>query len=407
MRRLLEHLHRTLHEFIEQRDDLLLVAACTGDVGPLLLKALRSLEHASGCDVHLMFADMFTTADAYVTAVVGHLREEHRIADAAAVEDGKSPVPPPPAALDRTDRPPVGRMEAAITYARSLFTSEGNRRLVWTLCPTAVEDPQAYDELLDGLVPTDLTAPWVRGVRLIVRVDPAGHALDRLRGRSRVRVHVYDFGSEQVEAALREEADDPAASEPERMQALLQTAYFDHANSRVSAAVEKFQRLAAYYRQTEQPMLEAVAHAGLGDVARHRQRDLEKAQEHYQNALEPAVAAQQPVVLAVVVENLGEVTFQRGEFALATGYYGCLVDLKDLEADPAGKAMALERKGLSLERQGEPEAALACWDEAFLLGAGFELATVVRSNLDHLIRVCGELRHADRAAQYRAERGKW
>jgi tetratricopeptide (TPR) repeat protein len=407
MRKLIERLGRDLDGFVEQRDDLLLLLACSAEDSALVLKVLRDRDRMAASDVYLLFADDFLDASSFVTKAVERLHEEHAIANAGAEQEGKEPLPPVPAALGDTTRPAAPRLQEAFTYARSLLPEAGGHRLVWAMFPAKVADWTAYLQLVSACSPARGIQPWMRGTRLIFRVE-ADFALGSspLVGVKGVRQARADFGQAALQAGLQEEAADLALPQADRMQALLALAALDGAHDRTAEATRKYSILYEYFVRAENPLMQALVLNGLGDMP-HKQGDLEKARHWYECAVPPAAAAEQPLVLSVVVQNLAAVAFEGGKFAEAEEYYGQLSELKQLLLDEEGKAEALEWRGLAQEKQAEYDRAVQSWEQAELISRAFELRHRLRRVLEHLRRAYRQLRVADKLAGVEEELRGW
>jgi tetratricopeptide (TPR) repeat protein len=401
MRRLFEKARRDLEAFIEQRDDLLMLVACSPHDLGFVLQTLRDIEQSSGTDVFQLFSDNFVQAGPFVDVTVERLRQEHQTACQALAEEGRQPLPPLPAALLDPRRPPADRLAEAIDFARALVPPGRGHRLVWAMCPLEVADWGAYLKLVSALVPFDGVRPWMRGVRLVFRYRAdAGPLAPGLAEGPRVRVTPVSLGAEDMEGALRDEAANEEAPVAERMQALLSLAVFDYAYSRAADAVAKFNHLLGYYQHTGNTMMQAFVINGLGDVAR-RQGDVDGARHWYECAVTPAAEGGDPVVLSSVVRNLGEVAYQRRQYAEAEQYFDHLHQLTAVTLDADGKARALEWRGLSQEKQGALDRAAESWETA----AEFcrkNWAPGLRPNLEHLARAYHQ-RRGDRLAAVQTE----
>ncbi|MBX6315306.1 MAG: hypothetical protein IRY99_20700 [Isosphaeraceae bacterium] len=403
MNDLIDRLTRELRAFIEQRDDLLLLASCTAQDTAIVLKVLRDLDRASPSDYFLLFADDFTDAAAFVDSAVRRFREEHRLACESRVQEGEEPLPPFPTSLLDARRAPAERLHAAMDFARSLPPPAGGHRLVWAMVPAQVADWPAYLELVSTCAPRQTIEPWMRGLRLIFRVD-AGFAFGAspLVDTERTRLTRVDFGPSALEGSLRRSAEDSRLPLADRMQALLSLALLDAAHGRFLEAERRFRVLLDHYRKTDQPMMQAVVMNGLGDMA-HRQGDLARARYWFECAVPPAVASEQPVVLATVVQNLAAIAYEQRRYAEAEEYYNGLVALKHSVLDEDGKAMALEWRGLSQEKQDAYDRAMLSWEEAELLIRVFELHHRLRPVLEHLRRAYRALRLSDKLATVEEE----
>ena len=96
MRKLIEKIQNGLENFIEQRDNLVMIVSCDDNDAPLVLKIVSDLEQADATDVYLLFADDFVAPDPYVSVTIERLREQHKIANEWLVEQGRKPLPPIP-----------------------------------------------------------------------------------------------------------------------------------------------------------------------------------------------------------------------------------------------------------------------------------------------------------------------
>src|SRR5262249_43651240 len=120
-----------LSDFIEQRDDLILLTLCAVNDAPLALQMLRDIEKATATDVFLLFANDFLSPGQFAAAALEHLREEHRLVCESLAQEGKELLPPFPEALFDEDLAAADRLRGGIEYARSLLPRDGGRRLGW------------------------------------------------------------------------------------------------------------------------------------------------------------------------------------------------------------------------------------------------------------------------------------
>lgn len=403
MKKLFAQLGKDLRCFIEQRDDLMLLADCTSADSALVLQTLRDIEQQSGTDVFLLFADNFVEPDCFVSAAVDRLQEEHRLACEGLAEEGRHPLPPMPASLFDQSRPAATRLAEAIGFARSLLPTGGDHRLVWAMMPLEIADWAQYLQLVSMLAPRKGIQSRMRGIRLLFRFqrefDPGDLAL---AAAPRVRVQEIDLGPAAIEASLLAEAEDPELSDEERMQALLTAAHLDSAHNRSEAAIDKFNLLLGYYQHTGNLLMQALVIKGLGDVA-YRNNNLEQAQRWYECALLPASEAKEASVLAELVKNLGEIAYKEGRFADAEQYFDGLDKLRAHLLDPEGKAQALEWRGLSQEKQAAYDRAGSSWEGAAQLCRSIGLPHFLMTNLRHLARIYKEARMTKRLSAVEAE----
>src|SRR5262249_30865028 len=131
--------------------------------------------------------------------------------------------------LDRTNEP-TARLEAGLSYARSLVDPNLGQRFLWGMAPGKIADPVGYLNLLAQLLPRPDIRVWMRGGRIVARV-PADFALERspLAGAKRVQVKPFRIPPNAQEDELLATAADPKAPLGDRMNAEVQLAYLDYA----------------------------------------------------------------------------------------------------------------------------------------------------------------------------------
>jgi hypothetical protein len=386
VRRLIDGIRRELSAFIEQRDDLLCLLACSDDDAAVVLKILGDLEQAADSDVFLLFTDDFLQASPYVSVAVERLAEQHRTACDWAADNGREPLAPMPPELFDEARPATYRLFDAITFAKSLVPAQGGHRLVWTMSPSAILERDEYLDLVQSLLPQQGPEPWMRGLRLIFRVEPGIDSIaPEIAQCPRVRILPIDLGPEAIHDSLLDEAEDGDLPEEQRMQAMLSLALLDSAHDRTADAARRLEALLSYYQRTENVAMQAFVINAFGDVHR-KAEDPATAQHWYECASVPAAQSKDPVILATVVKNLGDVAYERGNFVDAESYY---VELDRLAAhllQPDMKATALEWQGLSQEQQGAVDEAMVSWRAAATVCRATDLTEALRSNLTHLQR---------------------
>ena len=344
-----EKIRHELADFIEQRDDLILLVSCTNSDFGFVLEILREIEQSSGTDVFLLFSDGFVQSDPFVSVAIERLRDEHRTACEWLSEQGGVPLPSLPVFLDDHKLPASQRLRKAIDYARSLIPQGKGNRLVWAMFPMEVKDWASYLKLIVGLVPWDGIQPWMRGVRLVFRsTQEAGRFEPRLSNAPRVRRTKFELTQDQIEGAIADQVNDEQAPVEQRMQALLSLAVLDYAYNRPEDAIAKYNHLLGYYQSTGNKALEAFVLNGLGDVA-HRQGNLEHALERYECAVIPAAEAKEGMILASIIRNLGDVAFEQKRYGEAEQYFDQLDKLTaatlDAECKARGSGMARAQPG--------------------------------------------------------------
>ena len=108
--------------------------------------------------------------------------------------------------------------------------------------------------------------------------------------------------------------------------------------------------------------------------------------------------------MANVVQNLAAVAYEQKRYADAEEYYDGLATLKECLIDEDGKALALEWRGLSQEKQNVYEKAMLSWEEADLLCRVFELNHRHKPVLEHLRRAYRKLGMSEKLAALDGER---
>ena len=386
MRKLFKKLHNDIYRFIEQRDDFLMIASCHDNDTGFVLQTLRDIEQASATDIFLLFSDDFAQAGPFVSVTLERLREQHRMACEALVEKGKPPLPPFPSNISDEAEPPALRLCKMICFARSLVPREGGHRLAWAMFPLRISDRREYLQLVGSFAPADGIKPWMAGIRLIFRDEPGTAEYSPvLAAAARVRVMNLDLGPAALEASTKEDVEDKDLPEEERMQALLSLALLDYGHNRTDDAITKYNHLLAYYQRTENHTMQAFIINAFGDIY-HRNGDLSQAQHWYECAVPPAATAKDPLILATVASNLGDVSYKVGAYREAEEYYDGLDKLSTVTLDAGSKIRALEWRGLSQEQQGKHDSAIQSWEAAALLSRKMNFPAFLKENLEHLAR---------------------
>lgn len=400
MRELFEQFKVNVNNFVEQRQDLLMIVACSDNDAALTLAVLGDVEQANTTDVFFLSADDFLTPSSYVSTTIDRLGEQHEMASQALVEEGRDPLPPLPMTLTNEMRSPLERLKEAILFTRSLIPMEGGHRLIWAMSPQRIVDRQAYLKLISELIPWQGIQPWMSGLRLIFRDnldDPPGFP-----NAPRVQRQTVDFGPEAIEKALQEEVENEALPQEQRMQALLTLAVQDYGYERPNDAIAKYKVLLAHYQQSANFAMQAFVLNGLGDVY-HRADQLEYARYYYECAVPPVVKAQEPVIFHSIVKNLGDVAFKQKQYAQAEYFFESADKLAAKLLDAQSKAMDLEWRGLSQEKQKAYDRAIESWENAATLSRNIGMPDPLTSNLEHLKRVYRKVGRADKVATIKAE----
>lgn len=401
MRRLVDNLQKTLVEFVEQRDDLILLLQGDDAAAAISMKLLRGIEASDPADVFLLMAHDFERLNLFVDAAVAHLAQEHARTNAALQEEGRAPLATfPTGALDAA-RPPIDRLRDALAFMRSLIPRRGGHRLVVMFCPMRVADVAGYAGLIGDLAPRDPVPGWLQGMRIILRCTPEmSAAVETLKAAPRTRVGTFDFTRDAIETSLQEEAADERTPEAARAGALVQLAAFDTAFGRSAAALTKYELLLGLFQKTENPLMESHVLNGMGDAHR-RGDDAEKAMASYECAIAPAVEAKSAPMLQVTMRNLASLEYELGHFDRAEQYFDLLLRAAQHNQDANTIVLALEYRGLAREQQNHLEPALESFDDAVVFCGEVALISDLKRNLGHLERVASRSGKADKVRAVR------
>ena len=349
MRRNVERFKETLHGFIDQSDDLLLVLDAVDLDMALVHKVLESVDQEQPADIVLRFAETATGPEQYVTAVLDNLRTQMTAVNMLREQESLPPWAPLPAECDDLAAAPAERLKAAMQHVRSLFPEDEDHRIVWCLLPVELPDPAAYLGVVGGLVPRDGIQPWMQSQRIIVRDRRDDRVLIPHLNEQDIDNTLLlpvDFSTDAMVDGLVEEVGDPDTPEPQRMQNLLLLANIDYSHKRFGDAVDKYRVLYNYHGKQEQPVMQAMCIGGVGDVLMSNGDDV-GAKEKYQQGLAlsaPAKVRGLPITM-MLCAHTGDVCMRLEEYDQAEGYY-------DNASQVAGGLLNLEFKCDMMEKVG-------------------------------------------------------
>jgi len=403
MRQLIEGLQHSLSEFIEQCDDLIMIVACSDNDAAIALKLAENLEQSSPSDAFLLFADDFCSFEQYVTVTLDRLQEQVNLANDWLQEQQRQPLPPFPEHLRNSEISPIRCLGEAMMYARSLVSHDGGQRLVWIMFPQRIADRRAYLEFVSGFAPRRGIHSGMQGLRLVFRDEPGTERFfPELARLPRVRLSSIDIGPDAIAQALKDEAENTALPDEQRMQALLQHAFLDAAHGRAYDALVQFKILLGYYQGTNNPLLQAVVLTGAADVYR-RQNQTELARHWYECALTPAIEAGSPVALHTPVSNLADMAFERGELDQAAQLYEYADQLAGKMLYSEGMMYARTRRAECQEKLLDWQGAAATWLAASNLSRNACLTSSRAYALERLSDVYDRLGLAAEAQTIRQE----
>lgn len=389
VRKRIEELKTTLHSFVDQADDLLLVISARDTDMALVHKILEGVDQEQPADIVLRFAHEAKGAGAYVDSVMANVDAQIEGANAALVAEGREPWPKLPREATDPRQPHDERIKAAMRHVRGLFAKDGDHRIVWCFLPAAITDPTGYSTVIGRLLPRDGIQPWMHSQRIIARDDRDSAFLVPHLHQQKIEgtlVFHADFSTDAMLESLAEEARDPETPESVRMMQILQLAATDFAYKRHAQSVEKYGICFAYFEREKMPSFQALCMAGVGDVLLATGKTAEAKQRYQQGlALSAPDGVQGLPVTMQLCSKTGDVCMMQREYAEAEGYY-------DTASQIAGKLLNLEYKCDNMEKLGIARAsrnevgkAVEIWKLAIGICQEGDYFIRWRSILDHLI----------------------
>jgi tetratricopeptide (TPR) repeat protein len=401
MQRKLDELRETLSGFVAQRESLLLVVSAADPEMAYVLKTLEGVDDTSPADLFLIFAEPFTAAPAYASAIMKSLHAQMEAAQAS----GEDPLPPLPALCDDEGAPPLTRLRAAIDHVSSIVPMEGEHRVVWGFLPLQIDDREGYARLAGDLVPWRGPELWMKGLRVIARDDRDSPFLSpglRKLAAPRVLLYEIDMSPAALNDALVKEAADRSLPVAARMQSLMQLASLDYAYKRYPQAIEKYGVLYNHHAQRDDKAMQAVTLQGAGDSLQ-RMNDLQGARVKYQQGLLLAMQTQALPVLLNLTMALGDVGAALGDHRDAEKFFGLSEQLAGRLMNPFARADALEKQGIARDRLGDLAHGVLAWRGAETLSKTFAYHERHRSVLERLIAAYRLMQMSDERSACEAE----
>jgi hypothetical protein len=155
-------LERMLESFINRGAGHWLLLEASDSEALLLAKLLLDFDRQRGAAgaasgppiLLLLFSHEFRHPEQYVDDLLAQLRLQHQLLDATLKLANQPPLPPLPAALRQTKRPPAERLRAAMAALTPQLLLDPDLLLLWGICPLRVTAPAAYVQLFAELAPT-------------------------------------------------------------------------------------------------------------------------------------------------------------------------------------------------------------------------------------------------------------
>jgi hypothetical protein len=391
VRKLFEQMRTRVESFLGQRRAILLVVRAGPAEYLPLVSTLDGIEQGDSPDAFWTFMDPFENPAQYVKAVVESFRVRYVVLAPELQKAGFAVPGGLPPEITDARRPAVDRLRDLLLFARSLIDDVETSHLVVGLLPSKIAKPLDFAQLVLALAAHEMPQPWCHHMRIVVREEPPQAPLsEQCQGTPGAEFYAPDMSPKAVEAALEEEAYDPAIPLPQRMQSLLLSAGMDLAYQRFPAANQKYALLAKYHGALGPRPLHALSLNGIGEVF-DRSGNKKEAQRYYEQALVPACQAEDPPSLIIVTGNLANLHRLNGNWANAFGYYVGLSTLAHAVDNCELQLRCYEQMGFCKHKMGDFKSAWENWN------AGITLARKVESKehlLDCLERIQGLYKEA-------------
>jgi len=373
MRKLFQAMRTRCEAFLDQRDDLVLVARAGPSEYVALTSILDSLSKEDDRpEVFWLFAESFESKPAYAEAIARAFQSRLELVNAKLVKEGEPPLAPVPAEALDAGLDPVVRLRTLMTFARGLIPEPESSHLIWCLLPGEIADPAGFATLVIELLRHELPVPWCRHMRVVVR-EPQEPAMLHQHAQSLFRAQWYqpDLSTAAVERSLEDEAGDEQLPLPQRMQALFVLAGMDIAQRRFTEGIEKYGLLSKYYNATGEKTLCALSLNGLGEIA-DRSGNPELARKHFEMALTPATEAEDLPPLLNVTLNLANLHRNQKRWAEALEHYQAVSALAKACCNAPLQIRSLEQMGFCRYKLGDAKGAWEDWTAGKTLAKGVE-----------------------------------
>lgn len=366
MQKLIEELKETIHEFIDQADDLFLVLSASDTDMPLVHKIIEGVDQEQPADIVLRFAERSQpTASAYADAVLKNLDAQITEVNIVRTEKQMDPWPALPASCHDSRWPERQRMHLAMKHIRDLFPKDEDHRILWCFLPAPMGDATGYASLVASLLPKSGIEPWMHSQRIIARDDRSLPFLVPYLHQKKIEgtlVYPVDFSTPAVLDSMAKEVQDPNTPEPQRMMTLLQLAATDQSHQRYPEAAKKYAICYDYYQRSKMPVQQAVCLSGAGDCLLAAGK-LPEAKERYTQSMAlaaPVGVSGLPVVMLVAAKT-GDVCMALNQVSDAEGFFDMASQIAGKFLNLEFKADCMEKVGIAREVAGRYSAAAEVW----------------------------------------------
>jgi hypothetical protein len=369
MQKLIEELKNTVHEFIDQADDLFLVLSASDTDMPLVHKIIEGVDQEQPADIVLRFSDPSQpTGSAYADVVLKNLDAQIAEVNLVRTEKKMEPWPALPASCHDSRWPERQRVQLAMKHIRDLFPKDEDHRILWCFLPAPMGDPTGYASLVGGLLPKSGIEGWMHSQRIIARDNRSMPFLVPYLHQQKVEgtlVYPVDFSTPAVLDSMAREVQDPNTPEPQRMMMLLQLAATDQSYQRYPEAVKKYAACYDYFQRTNMPVQQAICLGGVGDclVAGGA---LPEAKERYTQSMALAAPVGMPglPVVMLMAAKTGDVCMTLNQVSEAEGFFDMASQIAGRFLNLEFKADCMEKVGIAREVAGRHASAAEVWQNA-------------------------------------------
>ena len=395
-----------LGAFIEQPDYPTLVLGATDLDVVLAFKMLQERDRRDARRIYLLFPFECDTPGHYLQQCLQSLEAQIAAENQARAEAGEVLWAELPLLCADPGQPPARRLKAAIEHVRTLVAQGVD--IVWALMPSTVADTTGYRETVLPLLALNGFEAWMEGHRFCIRDYPARRFLlspDQRESARHVLALDLDFSPEKTADTLVGAMNDAARPLAERMHAALQLAALDLAHDRLDRALEKYRLLYGWHREQHNPLGQALALGGIGDVATRSGQHAD-ASRWYAHALDAAADSGNLGVTLNLLMASGESCLHLKQPARAVEYFELASRGADKLMFPYAAVDALEKLGVALLGARKTVEAARAWTEAKALCERFGCEHQRRSLLERLSALYGQAGLKTQAMAYEMEKSR-
>lgn len=395
-----------LGDFIEQPDYPTLVLGATDLDIALVFKMLQERDRRDAQRIYLLFPFECDTPGRYLQQCMQSLAAQIAAENQARREEGIAPWAELPLFCTDPGQLPARRLKAAVEHVRSLV-AEGID-IVWALMPSMVANATDYAETMWPLLALDGFEAWMEGHRFCLRDDCARRFLLSPGQREKAR-HVLaldlDFSPEKAADTLARALNDAAQPISERMQAAMQLAALDLTHGRLDQALEKYRLLYGWHREQRNPLGQALALGGIGDVATRGGQHTD-ASRWYAHALDAAADSGNLSVTLNLLMAAGESWLSLKQPARAVEYFELASRAADKLMFAHAAVDALEKLGVAWLGERKTVEAARAWTDAKALCERFGCEHQRHSLLERLVALYAQAGLKNQARAYEMEKDR-